>query len=38
MLSKNVVNDDGKEENENVDDNLALAKCDASASFTFPAF
>jgi hypothetical protein len=31
MPSKNVVNDDGKEENENVDDDLALAKCDASA-------
>jgi hypothetical protein len=31
MPSKNVVNDDGKEENENVDDGLALAKCDASA-------
>ena len=31
MPSKNVVNDDGKEENEDVDDDLALAKCDASA-------
>jgi hypothetical protein len=31
MPSKNVVNDDGKEENENVDDDLALSKCDASA-------
>jgi hypothetical protein len=30
MPSKNVVNDEGKEENENVDDDLALAKCDAS--------
>jgi hypothetical protein len=30
MPSKNVVNDDGKEENENVDDDLALAKLDAS--------
>jgi hypothetical protein len=31
MPSKNVVNDGGKEENENVDDDLALAKCDAFA-------
>ena len=31
MPSKKVVNDEGKEENENVDDGLALAKCDASA-------
>ena len=31
MLSKKVVNDEGKEENENVDDGLVLAKCDASA-------
>jgi hypothetical protein len=31
MPSKNVVNDDGKEESENVDNDLALAKCDASA-------
>jgi hypothetical protein len=30
MPSKNVVNDDGKEDNENVDDDLALAKRDAS--------
>jgi hypothetical protein len=30
MPSKNVVNDDGKEENENADGDPALAKCDAS--------
>jgi hypothetical protein len=31
MPSKNVVNDDGKEESEDVGDDLALAKYDASA-------
>lgn len=31
MLNKSIENDDGKEENKNVDDDLALVKCDASA-------
>ena len=31
MPSINVENDDGKEESKNVDDDRALAKCDASA-------
>jgi hypothetical protein len=30
MPSKSIENDDGKEENENVDDDLALVKCGAS--------
>ena len=30
MPSKSIENDDGKEENENVDDDFALVKCDAS--------